>query len=66
LGKFGDTRGGRDQARLEIHLTAVIEQVLKCTWRPSLYELEDKLGGCHRASLVMHLEAMMKRDWRST
>ena len=28
--------------------------------------LEDALGGRDRASLEMHLEAMIERNWRST
>jgi len=29
-------------------------------------ELRDALGGCDRASLGMHLEAMIEQDWRCT
>jgi len=60
-----------------MHLEAVIEQVWRCTWRlwscDSEMHLEtwscefgDALGGRDRASLEMHLEAMIDRDCRST
>jgi len=35
-----------------------------CTWRLRSSELRDALGGCDRASLEMHLEAMLVRTWR--
>jgi hypothetical protein len=41
----------------EMHLEAVIEPVLICTWRLRSSELRDALGGRDRASLEMHLEA---------
>ena len=41
----------------EIHLEAVIEQVWRWNWRPTLSELRDALGGCDRACMEMPLEA---------
>jgi len=77
---FGDVLGGRDCAKLEIHLEAVIEWVWRCTWRPLLYELGGhrhasikictwrpwmcELGGCDRVSLEMHLDVVIERLWR--
>jgi len=46
-----------------MHLEAVIERVWRCTWRPRSSELRAALGGRDRASLEMHLQAMMERDW---
>ena len=40
----------------EIHYEAVIEQVCRCTWMPWSCEL----GGPNRASLEIHLEAVIK------
>jgi len=42
----------------------VIERVCRCTWRPQLSECGDIFGGRDRASLEMHLEAVIKRVWR--
>jgi hypothetical protein len=50
----------------EMHLEAVIERVWRCNSRPRLSELRDALGGRDWASLEMHLQARMMRDWRST
>ena len=36
-----------------------------CTWRLRSSELRDALGGCDRASVEMHLEAMLVTTWRS-
>jgi len=55
--EFGDALGGHDRANLQ----AVIEQVWICTWRLKSSEIRDALGGQDRASLEMHLEAMMVR-----
>jgi len=44
---------------LEMHSEAVIERVWRCTWRPRSSELRDALGDRDRASLDMHLEAMI-------
>jgi len=35
-----------------------------CTWRLRSGELRDALGDCDRASLEMHLKAMLVRTWR--
>jgi len=43
----------------EMHLEAVIERVWRCTWTLRSSELRDALGGRHRASLEMHLEAVI-------
>jgi len=48
----------------EMHLEAVIERVSRCTWRLRSSELRDALGGRDRASLEMHLEAMIVRTCR--
>jgi len=45
---------------LEMHSEAVIERVWRCTWRPRSSELRDALGGRDRASLDMHLEAVIE------
>ena len=45
---FGDALGGRNRARLAIHLEAVIERVWRCTWRPPWSEFGDALGGRDR------------------
>jgi len=47
-------------------LEAVIEQGWRCNWTLRLSELRDALGGRDRASLEMYLQAMIKRDQRST
>ena len=44
----------------EMHCEAVIERVSKCTWRLRWSELRDALRGHDRASLDMHLEAVIK------
>ena len=71
--------GGCNRASLEIHLEAVIERVWRyvlgghdranseaviergwrSTWRPWSCELE----GCNRASLEIHLKAVIERVW---
>ena len=38
---FGDSLGGWDQVNSEMHLEAVTEKVLRCTWRP----WSIKIGG---------------------
>jgi len=43
-----------------------IERVWRCICRPGSSELRDALGGRDRASLEMHLEAVIERDWTST
>jgi len=48
----------------EMHLEAVIERVWRCTWRLRSSELRDVLGGRDRASLEMHLEAVIVRTCR--
>jgi len=57
-----DSLGGRDRARLEMHLEAMIMR----TCRPYPGESGDTLRGRDRATLDMHLEAMMERLWRCT
>ena len=47
---------------LEIQMEAVIVR----TWRTESCDIRDTLGGCDRASLEMHLEAMTERDCRSS
>jgi len=47
-----------------MHLEAVIEQVWRCPWRPTLRQLRDALGGRDRARLEMHLEAETERVCR--
>jgi len=39
---------------------AVIERVWRCTWRPRSSELRDALGGRDRATLDMHLDAVIE------
>jgi hypothetical protein len=46
---------------LEIHSQAIIERVLRGTRRLSSCEFGDALGGRDRASLEMHLEAVIMR-----
>jgi len=41
-------------------------ELRRCTWRPWSIEFRDALWGCDLASLEMHLQAMIERDWRST
>jgi hypothetical protein len=44
-------------------------RVSRCTWRPRLSELRDPLRGHilrDRASLEMHVEAVIERVWRCT
>ena len=60
------TIAGCDGASLEIHLEAVIERVLRCTWRLRLSELRDALGGRDRVSVEMHLETEIKLTQRCT
>jgi len=43
-----------------MHLKAMIQCVWRCTWRLRLSELSDALGGRDRASLDMHLEAVIE------
>jgi len=62
----------------EMHLETEIEWTQRCTWRPRSSELRrfiwrlwsiefrDALWGCERASLGMHLQVIIERDWRST
>jgi len=45
---------------LEMHSEIVNERVCRCTWRPSSCEL----GGRNRASLEIHLEAVIEQVWR--
>ena len=55
-----DTLWGRDRARSEMRLEAVIEQVWSYTWTPRWCEL-----GCrNQVSVEMHLEAAMVWTWR--
>jgi len=51
--KFGDALGGGNQAYMEVHLEAVIEQV----WRYAL-------GGCDRESLEAIIERVCRYIWR--
>jgi len=55
-----------DQVNSEIHLEGRIEWTQRCTGRPWLSEFGDALWGRDRASLDMHMLAMIGRDWRST
>jgi len=48
---------------LTMYLEAVIEPVRRCNCRPTSSELRDALGGCDRAKLQMHLEAVIERVW---
>ena len=45
-----------------MHLQAGIERVRRYTWTPGSTEF----GGLNRASLEMHLEAVIERGWPST
>jgi len=45
---------------LEMHTETVIERVWRCTLRPRSSQLRDALGGRDRASLEMHLEAVIE------
>jgi len=47
-----------------MHLEAAIERVRRCTWRPRSCEFQDAIGIRDRASLGIHLEAMIERVWR--
>ena len=50
-----------------MHSEAMMERVWRCTWRQTLNELRDALGGrdrCDRVSLEMHFDAVIKRVWR--
>jgi len=49
---------------LTMHLEAVIEWVVRCTWRLWSSEFGDALWGRDRASLEMQLEAVIVRTWR--
>jgi len=49
-----------------IYIEAAIELVWRCTWKPRSSELRDALGGRDRASLEMHLDAVIVRTWRLT
>jgi len=60
--EFRDALQGRNPARVEIHMEAVIEWVWRCTWRPWSCEL----GGRDRASVEIHLQAVIERVWRCT
>jgi len=42
----------------------VIRQNWRYTWRECSSELRDALGDRDRASLEMHLEAILMRTWR--
>ena len=48
---------------LPLYLRTTAVAPWRCTW---LSELRDILRGRDRASLEMHLQAMIERDWRST
>jgi hypothetical protein len=50
----------------EMHLEAMIERLWGCTGRPWWSEHRDILGCRNRVSFELHLEVMMKKDWRST
>jgi len=54
--------GGHDRARLVINFNAVIEQIWRCTWRPSLCEL----GGRNCGRLEIHTEAVIEGVWKCT
>jgi hypothetical protein len=41
-------------------LEAVIERIWRCTYSPRSSELRDALAGRDRASLEMHLEAVIE------
>jgi len=47
-------------------LKAVLESNSRCAWKWRLSELRDILRGRDRASLEMHLEAVIERIWRYT
>jgi len=47
-------------------LQAVLESNSRCAWKWRASELRDILRGRDRASLEMHLEAVIERDWRCT
>ena len=44
---------------MEIPWEAVIEGVWRCIWKPGSSECGDSLGGRARASLEMHMEAVI-------
>jgi len=48
-----------DRSSLEMLWEAVIEQVWRCNWRPTLSELRDSPGGRDQASWEMHLETVI-------
>jgi len=52
---FGDTLGGSDRARLDMHLEATIV----CSWRSQSSEFGDTLGGCNLVSLEMDSDAII-------
>jgi len=43
-----------------------LEAMMVRTWRVESCEFRDTLGGCDRASLEMHFDAMIERVWRFT
>ena len=52
-----------DLVNPEICSEAVIKRVSRYTWRLWSCEFGDALGGRDRASLEMHLEAVIERMW---
>jgi hypothetical protein len=46
----------------EMHSEADIERVWRYTWRLRSSEIRDALGGHVRASLEIHMEAIIERD----
>jgi len=59
-----------DHVNIKICFEAVIEQVWRCTWRPSSSALRDAIGGPDLASLETHMEAMnewtQRYTWRTS
>jgi hypothetical protein len=49
-----------------MNLEDVIVRVGRCTWMPRLSKFGDALGGRDQASLEMHVEAVIKQEWRCT
>jgi len=54
---------------ISVHPLSLLEDILdraclRCTWRRTLSELRDALGGRDRDSLEMQLEAVIVRTWR--
>jgi hypothetical protein len=47
-------------------LQAVLQSNSRCAWKWWSSELSDKIWGCDRVSLEMHVDATIERIWRNT